>query len=209
MDAKITLAFDFLDPWGWIAERQLRLAMRKAGVLTPVTYQPCRGRLPSKAVGLAFRDYQQQRFGTQAGVFEKRLITEAASLSIPLTGLDVERVPDPWLAMLAITADPKRAAGLFDAVYAAIYRDGRDIGDPAVMSELLIQTQSTDHTVTELAESADLMSELIKTEQNVASWCRNLIPSVLIGETVVSGAQPSAFLAQILGRKPYDAAHAQ
>jgi predicted DsbA family dithiol-disulfide isomerase len=209
MDAKISLAFDFLDPWGWIAERQLRLAMREVGVLTPVSYQPCRARLSSKAVGLAFQDYQRQRFGTQAGVFEKRLIAEAASLGVPLTGLDVERIPDPWLAMLAITADPKRAAALFDTVYAAIYRDGRDIGDPAVMSQLLVQTQSTGHTVAQLAESPDLMSELIKIERNVASWCRNLTPSVRIGETVVSGAQPSAVLAQILAPRPYDAGQAQ
>jgi predicted DsbA family dithiol-disulfide isomerase len=198
MNPYVSLAFDFLDPLGWIAERRLRLAMRKAQVLAPLIYLPYRAPASREAVGQPFQDYQQRRFGTQATAYHRKLIAEASRLDIPLHEMTVEKVPDPWLAMMAMSSDAEHASALFDAIYRAIYREGRDVGDPGVIAEILAQSRSTVRTVQQLSENGALRDELLDTEHRVAGWSQNLIPSIRINDTVISGAQPPGLLAHML-----------
>lgn len=197
MKNEISLVFDFHDPWGWVAERRLRLAMHKAGITDPITYLPCRTSLSRKVVGYHFGAYQQLRFGSQAATYEKRIIAEASSLGFALDFLNIQTIPDPWIAMLALTKEHRQTPALFDEIYAAIFRDGRDVGDIHVMAELL-QRVSTDCTVQDLLSDSTLADELLKREQAVAQWSHNLTPCIRIGETIVSGAQPPPILEQLL-----------
>ena len=197
MKNEISLVFDFLDPWGWVAERRLQLAMRKAGVTDLITYLPCRTSLSRKAVGNHFGTYQQLRFGSQATIYEKRLIAEASSLGLALDSLNVKTIPDPWIAMLALTKEHRHTPALFDAIYAAIFRDGRDVGDPHVVAELL-QSEFSDITIQALSKDSAAADDLLKREYAVAHWSNNLTPCIRIGESVVSGAQPPSILEQLL-----------
>ncbi|UDU83129.1 DsbA family protein [Pseudomonas sp. HN2-3] len=197
MKNEISLVFDFLDPWGWVAERRLQLAMRKAGVTDLITYLPCRTSLSRKAVGNHFGTYQQLRFGSQATIYEKRLIAEASSLGLALDSLNVETIPDPWIAMLVLTKEHRHAPALFEAIYGAIFRDGRDVGDPHVMAELL-QSASSDITMQALSSDSAVADELLKREYAVAHWSHNLTPCIRIGESIVSGAQPPSILERLL-----------
>lgn len=197
MSSTVSLAFDFLDPWGWIAGRRLRLAMHAAGVTRPVQYLPCRAAGSRAAVGQVFADYQLRRFGSQAALQEKRLIAEASRLDLPLHRLNIDTIPDAWLAMLAMTSEQAYAPQLFEAVYTAIYQHGRDVGDPAVMAELL-RGQPHGQTVQQLAENRVLSDEVLQNEQAVRRWSHGLTPCIRIGDTVISGAQPPSILARLL-----------
>jgi predicted DsbA family dithiol-disulfide isomerase len=197
MKNEISLVFDFLDPWGWVAERRLRLAMRRAEFTGTITYLPCRTYFSKKAVGQQYSDYQKRRFGSQAETHEKRVIAEASGLGIALEVLNVQKIPDPWLAMLALAKEHQHAPGLFDAFYGAIFRDGRDVGNSEVMSELL-QQHSADFTARDLLRDGPLTGELLKREQLVAQWSHNLTPCIRIGDAIVSGAQPPSILEQLL-----------
>lgn len=205
MKNEISLVFDFHDPWGWVAERRLRQAMHKAGITDPLTYLPCRTSLSRKVVGHHFGAYQQLRFGSQAATYEKRLIAEASNLGFALDFLNIQTIPDPWIAMLALTKEHRQTPALFEAIYAAIFRDGRDIGDIHVMAKLL-QRVSVDFTVQTLLSDSALADELLKREQAAAQWSHNLTPCIRMGETIVSGAQPPPILEQLLMRPaPADA----
>lgn len=199
MKNEISLAFDFLDPWGWVAERRLMLAMRKAGVDAPITYLPCRTSLSRRSVGRHFADYQQLRFGSQAKIHENRLIAEASSLGLTLGLLNVQKIPDPWFAMIALRNEHRHPSALFNAIYAAIFRDGHDIGNVDVLAELL-RSESAETTVPVLLSSRGLAGEVIKCEQEVALWSHNLTPCIRIGEAIVTGAQPPSILERLLLR---------
>ncbi|MFJ3681430.1 DsbA family protein [Pseudomonas sp. NPDC090208] len=196
MSRSLCFAFDFLDPWGWIAERRVRLALDQARVDWPVRYQPFRAPLSKTAVGGSYQDYLQRRFGSQTRYHQKQLFDEAAHLGVPLRALHIERTPDPLPAMLALAAaTPAQAPVVFDALYAALYRDGTDIADTTALAELLARIG-----VSEQPPDAALLDRLLTDEQDVARWSRHLLPSLRLGDAVLSGAQPPAILTQWLLR---------
>jgi predicted DsbA family dithiol-disulfide isomerase len=197
MKNEISLVFDFLDPWGWVAERRLRLAMRRAEFTGTITYLPCRTYFSKKAVGQQYSDYQKRRFGSQAETHEKRVIAEASGLGIALEALNVQQIPDPWLAMLALAKGHQHAPALFDAIYGAIFREGRNVANTQVMSELL-QQHSADFPARALLGDGALIGELLKREQLVTQWSHNLTPCIRIGDAIVSGAQPPSIIEQLL-----------
>lgn len=199
MKNEISLVFDFLDPWGWVAERRLRLAMRKVAIAAPITYRPCRTSLSRKAVGHHFADYQQLRFGSHAKSHEERLVAEASSLGLAFGALNIQKTPDPWYAMIALANEHRHSSELFNAIYAAIFRDGRDVGNIEVMEELL-RSESADTAVETLLSDRALSVELLQSEQEVAQWSRNLTPCIRIGDVIVSGAQPPCVLERLLLR---------
>lgn len=102
MDTSPILAFEFLDPWGWVAVRRLAIAMNQAGKAYDVTFQPCRSFLSRTAVGMSYADFLERRFGTQALIHQSLVTTEMQKLGIEPAFSKIRSVPDTRPALAAV-----------------------------------------------------------------------------------------------------------
>ncbi|MPS99678.1 MAG: hypothetical protein E2581_14415 [Pseudomonas sp.] len=191
------LAFDFLDPWGWVAMRRLVIAMTQANRELNVTFQPCRCVLSRSAAGMTYRDFLAYRFGTQAVLHQSLVATELQMLGIEPAFSAIVCVPDTRLALAAVlwlqrSARPARP--FVESVYQALYCHGQDIGDPAMLEKLLGREMASFGDIQAFMQSAAFSDELQETEASVAAWAGRVIPSLRINGAVVFGAQTPGVL---------------
>lgn len=198
MDTSPILAFEFLDPWGWVAVRRLAIAMKQAGKAYDVTFQPCLSFLSRTAVGMSYADFLERRFGTQALIHQSLVTTEMQKLGIEPAFSKIRSVPDTRPALAAVLwlqRNERPAEAFVQRVYEALYCCGEDIGDDAVIEKLLSQEAVAFRDIKSFLLSDSFGGELQETETSVAGWAGRVIPSFRINGTVVFGAQTPGVLA--------------
>lgn len=192
------LAFDFLDPWGWVAVRRLAIAMVQAGKELDVTFQPCRSSLSRVAVGTTYSDFLERRFGTQAMVHQSLVAAEMQKLGIEPAFSEIRSVPDTRPALAAVLwlqRSGRSAQAFVESVFESLYCHGQNIGDEAVLERLLIQETVSSSDIQAYLQSDSFSDELQNTEASVTAWAGRVIPSLRINGTVVFGAQTPGVLA--------------
>ncbi|WP_410480653.1 DsbA family protein [Pseudomonas plecoglossicida] len=201
MQTSPILAFDFLDPWGWVAERRLNIAMTQAGITRDVTFHPCRSSLSQSATAMSYRDFLGLRFGTQAEIHQFLVAAELRKLGIEPAFGEIAILPDTCPALAAVLWLQRRgrsAQHFVGSVFAALYCRGQDIGDPVVLEKLLCREMLAFGDIQEFMRSDAFGDELRDTEASVATWAGRVIPSLRIDGTVVFGAQtPSVLIAML------------
>ncbi|WP_236722007.1 DsbA family oxidoreductase [Pseudomonas frederiksbergensis] len=197
----IALAFDFLNPWCWMGEKRLRQAMAKTGVILPIDYQACRSAHPKAQIGMDYRTYRENRFGSQAKTYEEALSLAAAEFGISLDFSRITTMPDTEPALRLMQWQKGRGKcprTLFDGIYQAHFCEGKDISDPASLLALLKQDAEERQMAMNFLRSEDGVEDLVKAERETIAWCGRLTPGMKLGETLISGAQPSEILATLL-----------
>ncbi|WP_416769722.1 DsbA family oxidoreductase [Pseudomonas sp. RHF3.3-3] len=192
------LAFDFLDPWGWVAERRLAAAMHQAGRPLEIIFQPCRSSLSRAAAGMAYSDYLERRFGTEAVVHQSLVATELRKLGIEPQLGKILTVPDTRLAQAAVLwlqRSGRPAQAFVERVYEALFCQAADIGALSTLERLLAPEGVAFRDVEAFIESDAFSQELDETEAMAAAWTGRVIPSLRINGTVVYGAQTPGVLA--------------
>ena len=196
------LAFDFLDPWSWVALRRLALAMSQAGQPLNVTFQPCRSPLSRAAAGMAYHDFLQRRFGTQALIQQSLVAAQMRQLGIEPVFSQIVRLPDTRPALAAVLwlqRSGKPAHHFVQSAFEALYCHGQDIADPAVLEQLLDREHVSLGEVVQFMHGDTFGEELQASEATAAAWAGRVVPSLRINGTVVFGAQTPSVLAPILG----------
>ena len=196
------LAFDFLDPWGWVAQRRLALAMSQVGQPMNVTFQPCRSPLSRAAAGMAYHDFLERRFGTKALIQQSLVAAEMRQLGIEPAFSQIVRLPDTRLALAAVLwlqRSGKPAHHFVESAFEALYCHGQDIGEPAVLEQLLEREHVSLGEVVQFMHGDTFGEELQASEATAAAWAGRMIPSFCIKGTVVFGAQTPSVLAPMLG----------
>jgi predicted DsbA family dithiol-disulfide isomerase len=197
----IAFAFDFLDPWCWIGEKRLRQAMNKTGILLPIDYQACRSAYPKAQAGMDYRTYQENRFGSHAKSHEEALFHAAAECGISLDLSLISTMPNTESALRLMQWQKHRGkclGSLFEGIYQARFCEAKDISDPVSLLALLGQDPEERQLTLNFLRSEDGISELLKAERETIEWCGRLTPAIKLGETLISGAQPSEILATFL-----------
>ena len=198
MNTSPILAFDFLDPWGWIGVRRLAMAMNQAGKAFDVTFQPCRSSLSRIAAGMSYAEFLERRFGTQALIHQSLVTTEMQKLGMEPAFSQIRSVPDTRPALAAVLwlqRNARSAEAFVQRVYEALYCYGENIGDDAVLEKLLSQEAVAFSDIKSFLLSDLFSRELQETETSVAGWAGRVIPSFRINGTVVFGAQTPGVLA--------------
>jgi predicted DsbA family dithiol-disulfide isomerase len=198
MNTSPILAFDFLDPWGWIGVRRLAMAMNQAGKAFDVTFQPCRSSLSRIAAGMSYAEFLERRFGTQALIHQSLVTTEMQKLGMEPAFSQIRSVPDTRPALAAVLwlqRNERSAEAFVQRVYEALYCYGENIGDDAVLEKLLSQEAVAFSDIKSFLLSDLFSGELQETETSVAGWAGRVIPSFRINGTVVFGAQTPGVLA--------------
>lgn len=205
----IQITYDFICPWCWIGHAHLKQALALAALpLEPVLhYRPYELNPTMPRTGMDRREYRSAKFGSWA---HSQALDAEVTVAGRRAGLDFQygrmtRTPNTRLAHRLMLHARARggahvAAELFDGIFAAYFREGRDIGDATVLMELAIRAGLSDACARELLTSAEVELEVVTAEVQARRDGVHSVPSLRIGPMVVSGAQPAMALAEILSK---------
>lgn len=206
MTITIDITSDFICPWCWIGHTNLKEALALAGQphiqqrFLPFELNP--GMPPE---GLNRQAYRTAKFGNWA---RSQSMDEDVTQAGKQIGLDfhydrIERTPNTRLAHKLIAyaqlpGDGIKSEKLFEALFVAYFSHGRNIGDPAVLADLAA-SQGLD-TQAALAymhsDTADTLLDAALAQAHAAGL--NSVPSLLIGNHRIAGAQTAESMAAIL-----------
>jgi predicted DsbA family dithiol-disulfide isomerase len=206
MTITIDITSDFICPWCWIGHTNLKAALALAGQphvrqhFLPFELNP--GMPPE---GMHRQAYRTAKFGNWA---RSQSMDEDVTQAGKLIGLDfhyerIERTPNTRLAhkLIAYTqlqGDSVKSERLFEALFVAYFSHGRNIGDPTVLADLAaangIDTQAA--LAYMHSDTADTLLDAALEQARAAGI--NSVPSLLIGNHRIAGAQTAESMAAIL-----------
>lgn len=210
MDAPLVLDVwaDVACPWCWIGSANLRraLAEQPPGSVRVVRRAfELRPDLPAE--GLPAADFYPAKFGSASAMREAfaRVAEAGRAAGVDLRPEAMTRAPNTRLAhrLVKLAADQGRDAQALEALYAAHFRDGRDVADLEVCLEVLAAVGLDPEALREAVAAGAALDEVLADERTAQAIGVTGVPFFLAGASVaVSGAQPPAVLRELL-----DAAH--
>lgn len=205
---RIDLVADFVCPWCWLGWRNWIAAKKLApDIQTEVTWRPYEldPTLPDE--GASYRDYMKAKFSGENADRWKAMRTHLEAAG-PGAGIDfrfdsITRRPSTINAHRLIRwargQSTKKADAVAEGLFAAFFRDGKDIGDTSVLADIAAEAGLNRDIVTDLLSSdrdkADVREE--------ANFFRQLgvtgVPSFIFeGQFAVPGAAEPPVLADAL-----------
>jgi predicted DsbA family dithiol-disulfide isomerase len=196
---QVEVNYDFICPWCWIGQRNLAAALVEAGAGAAVSirYVPFELKPTMPVEGMDRRAYRTQKFGSWARSQSMDAQVTAAGLA---TGAqfnydEVLRTPNTRLAHRLMQFaqqrnEPHKTAALYQALYAAYFAEGRDIG---LLETLVAIASEQDFEADEVR--AYLLSAAGNQEIDAARDRADIlgvqaVPTILIDGRAISGAQP-------------------
>ncbi|CAG9246587.1 Disulfide bond formation protein DsbA [Burkholderia diffusa] len=195
---EVTITYDLICPWCWIAERRLAEAIDEAGLAgdVKVRFVPFELNPTMPAAGMDRKAYRSAKFGSWARsqALDAQVADAGRAAGLVFDHARIARTPNTRLAHRLVWFAQQRggAAALVDALFAAYFRDGRDIGDADVLVELAAGAGLAGDAVRAFLASDEGLDAVIVLEADAVRAGVASVPSTRIGSTVVSGAQPAA-----------------
>lgn len=204
MSLRIEIVSDLMCPWCFIGERRLKAALEDRPDLdvslsfTPFLLDPG---LPSEGTDLRAR--LKQKYGVDASTMFARVEGVARGAGVPIDFSKVERAPNTLGGHVLLTHAEARGTqeALADALFAAYFRDGEDIGDPDVLARIGAQhgftVEEAKALVTDEAERATVRDRAMAQPRRGVTGVPHFIVD---GRYVVPGAQDEATWLKVLDR---------
>jgi predicted DsbA family dithiol-disulfide isomerase len=202
--AKVDIAVisDVICPWCFIGSRRLSQVLDGAdGVEASVTYHPYLLDATVPPDGMDLRERLRAKYGVDPEQMFRQIEQAARDTGIPLDFSKVRRTPNtvPAHTLLRHAAQRGSQATLSDALFAAYFLDGEDIGDPAVLAAIASRFGFTEDEARQIVTSE---SELAATREEAAAAARagvRGVPFFVFNNKVgFSGAQPAHVFRQAL-----------
>lgn len=208
--ADIEVTSDFICPWCWIGHQHLKAALQqqaeRRGQDGPaIRFLPYELNPDMPAEGMPRRQYRSAKFGSWARSQALDAEVAAAGLKAGLQ-FHYDRVavtPNTRLAhRLMVYAqqqgDAAAAAQLCQAIFAAYFSEGRDIGRADVLAELAGAAGLDGAQAAAFLAGRGGQEEVSAAQQRAyASYVRS-VPTVRIGAAWLTGAQPVSVFARAL-----------
>jgi predicted DsbA family dithiol-disulfide isomerase len=205
---RIDLVADFVCPWCWLGWRNWIAARKLApDIRTELTWRPYELDPTIPDEGADYRDYMKARFSGENNERWKAMRTHLEAAA-PGAGIDfrfdsITRRPSAInahrLVRWARGQSAKKADAVAEGLFAAFFRDGRDIGESGVLTEIATEAGLDGEIVADLLASDRDKAEVRKE----ADFFRQLgvtgVPSFIFeGEFAVPGAADPSVLADAL-----------
>lgn len=202
----ITVVSDTICPWCYVGKRRLEGALKilsEEGLDFDVEWRPFQLNPDLPDRGMNRRDYRAAKFGSaQSDALDRHVQQVGLQSGIDFRFDLIERTPNT-LASHVLIADARRAGGLVmqnkavDALFAAYFEQGRDIGRADVLREISFEA-GFDHGPDVTAE----LWEFVQEEENVLRQSGlNSVPTFLFnGRYLLNGAQPTLAHVEALRR---------
>ncbi|WP_259409298.1 DsbA family oxidoreductase [Burkholderia cepacia] len=139
---EVTVTYDLICPWCWIAEHRLAEAIEAAGLAGAVNvrFVPFELNPTMPAGGIDRKAYRSAKFGSWARsqALDAHVADAGRAAGLVFDHARIARTPNTRLAHRLVWFAQQRgsAVALVDALFAAYFRDGRDIGDTDVLVEV-------------------------------------------------------------------------
>ncbi|KVN44602.1 disulfide bond formation protein DsbA [Burkholderia territorii] len=195
---EVTITHDLICPWCWIAERRVVEAIDEAGLAGDVRirFVPFELNPTMPAAGMDRTAYRSAKFGSWARsqALDAQVAEAGRAAGLVFDHARIARTPNTQLAHRLVWFAQQRggAAALVDALFAAYFRDGRDIGDANVLAEIAAGAGLPGDAVRAFLASDEGRDAVIALEAGAVRAGVASVPSTRIGSVTVSGAQPAA-----------------
>lgn len=141
----VDVVFDLVCPWCWIGVRRLaRTIAQRPDLHVEVTHRPFLLNPDMPARGMPRAEYLQRKFGGEerARRLHAAIADVGRSEGLAFRFERILRTPSTVEAhrLVRLAAAEGRADLLVDALFAAHFRDGRDIGDRATLAAIWAET---------------------------------------------------------------------
>ncbi|UXU85478.1 DsbA family oxidoreductase [Burkholderia sp. S-53] len=195
---EVTVTYDLICPWCWIAEHRLADAIDAAGLggNVNVRFVPFELNPTMPAGGIDRKAYRSAKFGSWARsqALDAHVVEAGRAAGLVFDHARIARTPNTRLAHRLVWFAQQRdsAVALVDALFAAYFRDGRDIGDADVLAEIATGAGLQGDAVCAFLASGEGLDAVVALEAEAVREGVASVPSTRIGTLVVSGAQPAA-----------------
>ncbi|WP_176158965.1 DsbA family oxidoreductase [Burkholderia multivorans] len=195
---EVTMIYDLICPWCWIAEHRLAQAIDAVGLTgnVNVRFVPFELNPSMPAGGMDRKAYRSAKFGSWARsqALDAHVAEAGRAAGLVFDHAQIARTPNTRLAHRLVWFAQQRgsAVALVDALFAAYFRDGRDIGDTDVLVEIATGAGLPGDAVRAFLVSDAGLDAIVALEADAVGEGVASVPSTRIGQSVVSGAQPAA-----------------
>jgi predicted DsbA family dithiol-disulfide isomerase len=200
----VDVVSDFACPWCFIGSRRLSqvLAARAApGGDAQTRYHPFQLNADTPTEGADLRDYLRERYGSDPQEMFSRVEAAARDAGIALDFARVRRMPNTLAAHILVAAieDGATQRAFVDAIFAAYFLEGRDIGSAEVLTELAAPFGLRAEQVRVLLANAGLRQRVRELAESMAAQGITGVPFFIFNQRVaLSGAQPEEVFRQAL-----------
>ncbi|CAE6782778.1 DsbA family oxidoreductase [Paraburkholderia haematera] len=194
----IEVTYDFICPWCWIGEEKLKKAIREAnaGEQTKLVFVPYELNPTMPVGGLDRKEYRSAKFGSWARsqVMDAQVTEAGRQVGLEFNYALAQRTPNTLAAhrLVWVLQERHDVTGLVEAIFHAYFSAGRDIGDVAVLTEIAVAAGFKKDKVEAFFASESGVDEVRALEARQIEHGVNSVPSVKIGDEVISGAQSVA-----------------
>ena len=197
------VVFDLVCPWCWIGLRRLKRALaQRPDLAVDVTFRPFLLNPEMPARGMPQGEYLQRKFGGEdrARRLQAAILAVGEQEGILFRFDRIQRTPPTLQAhrLVRLAAREGRAWQVIEALFNAHFRDGRDIGDRAVLAAIAAEAGLEPVSVAALAADDDETERVMLENLRSHRLGINGVPCfVIAGQHAVAGAQEPEVLERL------------
>ena len=205
----LLVVVDTVCPWCWVGKRRLDAAMAvlaAEGLRLERRWHPFQLNPAMPAGGMPRAEYRARKFGSaeRGRELDARLAAEGAKDGLPFAFERIARTPNSLdshrlIRLAAAEGGAAMADAVAEALFAAYFAEGRDIGDPAVLAAIGDAAGLPPGRAGAMLEDGEGLAE-VEAEAARAAGLGGVPAVVLGGRLLVSGAQPAAAMAEAIRR---------
>ncbi len=199
---KLDILSDPICPWCYIGKAQLDRALAEVGNPFEIVWHPFQLNPDMPAEGMDRGTYLQAKFGDPTGGAAYGRVREAlegGGLSVDLAA--IARTPNTLDAQRLIhwAGIEGTQDRIVDALFAAYFREGRDIGDREVLADLADGAGMDAGVVLRLLESTADVQEIRDRDTQAREMGVTGVPTFIVaGQHAVPGAQPPELWVKVI-----------
>ncbi len=201
MPVAIDVFSDVVCPWCFVGKRRLEKALKKLGWSgSSVRWRAFQLNPDMPRGGMDRAEYRARKFGSldYSRQLEARVAEAGAAEGIEFHFDRIERAPNTFDAHRLVWMAGREGAqdDVVEGLFRGYFLDGRDVGDPDVLSDIARSCGMKDLLDTDAGKAEVLADRRAAQEAGISS-----VPSFFVqGVYAASGAQPPDELAEILKR---------
>jgi predicted DsbA family dithiol-disulfide isomerase len=203
---RIDIVSDAICPWCYIGKRQLEralLTLAQEGLHFSVHWNPFQLNPDMPKEGRDRASYRMMKFGNPERVREidARVSGAAANVGLEFRLDAIERTPNTLDAhrLIWLAGRESRQDAVVEALFAAYFTQGRDIGDAEVLADCAAQGGMDRAAVAEFLAGDVAAKEMLAADSAAREAGVNGVPSFFLdGYNLYSGAMPAETMAEAL-----------
>jgi len=196
---QVEVYYDFICPWCWIGQRNFAaaLAQADAGAAVSIRYVPFELNPAMPAGGMDRRVYRTDKFGSwvRSQTLDAQVTAAGLAAGAQFNYVRVLHTPNTRLAHCLMQFaqqhnEPHTAAALYQAIYAAYFSEGRDIGSLETLVAIATEQALEPDAVRAYLLSAASDQAIDAARLQAGRFGIHAVPTILIDGDAISGAQP-------------------